>query len=616
MTWVESLAAWRDAHAEHVTAQNADAAVRADAAQARERLEFELAACEVRTGLPIEELTGAVADLEQRAHRLENARMRRASVDEQMQSLLRRREQTQQNLQALCDRLRIDPDDALRLQELAKMHPEYQRARTSHELTRHEVRRLEGELAERPELCELARDEIERRMAEARAAVERLTTLNRDVGAIENEVRQARAAHDLETALSARDAARDDLLAARQREEAAAVGDVLTDYLRVEQRQRDRPDVFRRAHALFVKITHGRYELDIDDGDPPTLRALDTSTDHGHALDELSSGTRLQLLLAVRVAFVERQETGPRLPLVFDEALGNSDERRAGEMIEAAVEICREGRQLFYLTAQWDEVAKWRTVLERDYPDVPFTVVDLAERRGFSEQERVPPTVDVPAPRPLDIPAPDGHDAASYARALGVPGFDPFAPSGDTHLWYVIDDLQLLYALLKQGINRWGQLEALAGAGGRMPLGDQRQWTRARTAARALRLVASLWRLGQGKPVDRRVLREASAVSERFLDQVTDVAQRVGGDAQRLLAELEEGRVVGFGRKKREQLQAELRESGCLDEAEVPSKVQVQHQVLASLSDALQRGEIDAARLEWLVAVTQPKSIEATPAVA
>ena len=106
----------------------------------------------------------------------------------------------------------------------------------------------------------------------------------------------------------------------------------------------------------------------------PEFTAVDQVERRGRSLDQLSSGTRVQLLLAVRIAFVEQQEQGVKLPLLLDEVLGNSDDERARAIMEAVVELSREGRQIFYFTAQMDEVARWRALFAEDarYHEMPF----------------------------------------------------------------------------------------------------------------------------------------------------------------------------------------------------------------------------------------------------
>ena len=104
----------------------------------------------------------------------------------------------------------------------------------------------------------------------------------------------------------------------------------------IQQETRDAslPIVFHRARELFGIITRGRYDLQLDEGPPPAFTAQDTATGALLHLDQLSSGTRVQLLMAIRLAFVENVEAGPRLPVLFDETLGNSDELRAGASVD------------------------------------------------------------------------------------------------------------------------------------------------------------------------------------------------------------------------------------------------------------------------------------------
>ena len=67
----------------------------------------------------------------------------------------------------------------------------------------------------------------------------------------------------------------------------------------------------------------------------PRTRSRGASRD----LAELSAGRRLQLLVAVRMGFVEEQERGVRVPIVMDETLANSDDASAEALIGAVVEL-------------------------------------------------------------------------------------------------------------------------------------------------------------------------------------------------------------------------------------------------------------------------------------
>src|SRR5690606_37531287 len=137
----------------------------------------------------------------------------------------------------------------------------------------------------------------------------------------------------------------------------------------------------------------------------------------------------------VRIAFVEEMEQGPMLPLILDETLGNADEHRAEAIIRAVCEICRTGRQVFYFTAQHDEVGKWRRLLA-DYSDLPHNVISLAEARQLPEFDEPSVLVDLQPAAP-GVPGPNGADRLAYRQVLHVPEIDPRLDAAGAHLWYV-----------------------------------------------------------------------------------------------------------------------------------------------------------------------------------
>lgn len=205
------------------------------------------------------------------------------------------------------------------------------------------------------------------------ALAERLPAVERERVEIETRLRAAREGCEMEAALAAHSDALAALAAARDRSAAALVGGLLVDHLRRTGAERERPLVLRRAAELLATMTAGRHGLELGAGSTPAFRAVDAVTEEPRALEELSSATRVQLLLAVRLAFVEVQEAGVRLPLVLDETLGNSDDERAAAVVEALIGAARLGRQLFYFTARPEEVERWRAALAL-HPDVPCAV--------------------------------------------------------------------------------------------------------------------------------------------------------------------------------------------------------------------------------------------------
>jgi uncharacterized protein YhaN len=88
---------------------------------------------------------------------------------------------------------------------------------------------------------------------------------------------------------------------------------LLLSQVRGQTERSFQPEVLRRSSDWLARITSQRYTLSVG---PKGFAAYDTILQQSFSLDELSSGTKVQLLFAVRMAFLEMQEasSGYRFP--------------------------------------------------------------------------------------------------------------------------------------------------------------------------------------------------------------------------------------------------------------------------------------------------------------
>ena len=343
---------------------------------------------------------------------------------------------------------------------------------------------------------------------------------------------------------------------------AVATKTLLDDVERAFEAEHE-PVVLRRARDVFADVTARAFDLRLrGDG---SFAAHDVRQEAARELAELSSGTRMQLLLALRLAWIETQEQGGEaLPLFLDEALTTSDEERFAVMARSLERLAGAGdeRQIFYLSARRHEAALWRQAT-----GTRPAVIDLAAVR-FPSQASVPEDYRVEAPRTL--PAPNGRSAEVYASLLGVPSrLDPHRPEGGIHLFHLLrDDLALLHSLMETWrIASLGQLEVLlASDAARAALPGEELQCRLRRRCRVVRTWVELWRQGRGRPVDRGVLEQCSAISITFIDRVAELAVRVEGDAEALLDALRTGAVDRFRLRKLHELEQWLADGGYTDD--------------------------------------------------
>ena len=510
------------------------------------------------------------------------------------------KKKTDNLLAALFDRVGLTPEEEPTLRQLAGQRPKFDDAVSNQKIAEVAQKNVRETLSEHVELLALSREQLETKHQQCAEEAHRLAEISEKIGAIENAIARAQQDNDLGAALAQQIFCADELLEHREQDYDAVIGNVLADYIDRQERDSELPLILRRARELFARITHGRYELQVQTEDPPEFRAKDTARGVGLSLDELSSGTRLQLLLAVRVAFVERQEQGVKVPLILDETLGNSDERRAQEIIDAAMEICRDGRQVFYFTAQHDEVAKWQHFID-SCEDIPYQLVDLAEVRNFSESERILAN-EHERPQTTPVPSPTGMDWRAYGKQLGISHPDPDSKPGDYHLWYLIDDLPTLYRLLNNGINKWGQLRTLVSYD-RVD-GIRSESETFRSAEAKTRLFESAfrsWKIGRGKAVDRKALQDSDAVSGTFIDRLTNLAAELKGDGKAIIQELEDGTLAGFRSDKRISLQEYLIDDGFIDERDELSREEIRDQTRLDIFVELDNGLISSEQFDVLI---------------
>lgn len=253
--------------------------------------------------------------------------------------------------------LELELGDLSGLAECARQFSEWSKASShSNELRiRAESLRPDQDIpAESKSLLEL--EDLEGELQLALQEFETAKSLQEQLTRLDASIERAERGSSLENALADLEKKRVALENVRQEKASKAVGQAILDSLR-ENAIKNAPPVFQRAEKNFKRVTDERYTLIIPQDN--RFRARDNQRGLDFDLTELSSATRVQLLLSVRLAFVETHETSFRLPITLDETLANSDDHRAHAIIRTMSTLAAD-RQIFYFTAQQDEVDKWR----------------------------------------------------------------------------------------------------------------------------------------------------------------------------------------------------------------------------------------------------------------
>ena len=545
-----------------------------------------------RHGEPIpEDATTAkihLGNLSDRNSQLVKALADESRVEAQLEQVAADRDVALRSIRQIYTKASLDHGDLPGLTALLNLLPKYHKLQEKANLLKAQIALDRDELvkAGEAELVNCDRTTLDRLADDFSAAENKAHELQRNIVTIEAQVNAAKRGSNLQDLIARREKTRAELQDLRDEALFAEAGRFLVNAVETEYEQNQMPRVFERARGHFSGFTHHGYELRLSrDTKSPRLFAVDQRSGEGRELNELSDGTRAQLLLAARMAFAEEVEHGQTLPLFLDEALDQSDPARFEAIARSLGRLANDqGRQIFYLTSDPQDRDRFRHALEAE-KCVVAAEIDLGLIRGRAVSVTEPAILQLPL-RPA-VPAPDGASVEQYGVTLGVPTFTPALGYKRQHFFYVLpDDLNLVHDFLVNGIRHVGQWRMVFGTPLAERLGSRSissQEIELRVSL--LEVFCELWNQGRGRGIDRDVLVQSGAVRERYLDDVVAVARELGHDPKKLLEALREKedlRLRGFRRNSADNLENYLRDNRYLTNSPVLGESELRLRALTS----------------------------------
>jgi len=416
------------------------------------------------------------------------------------------------------------------------------------------------------------------------ADADRRDALAERIATIESERKAALEQRELERLNAERERLRTELEKSLESHRDAEAAQLLIARARTGYSRQHQPALFTRARELFARMTRTRFELTFD-GD--RFAARDQAMAEHRSIAELSTATRIQLLLALRLAWIDEAERDrPGLPIFLDEVLATTDPERYRAVVEALQALVRSGRQVIYLSSQPADAQAWQRFAGEPAPEI----IELATNTHDA--------FDFELPEAPTCPAPD-LEADEWAEQAGVARLQPWRGGEALELFHLLRDrLEDLNALRAFGVITLGQFEHARELALGLPIEDDTAQLLDRRI-RAARAWLERWRRGHVPPVSTRDLVDSDAISETFIESVGTLNRELGGDARALVEALRDGRVARFRSDKTDQLEAHLAAAGFLDDKQAPGR--------AEFIDTLARaGDLDnahAVRLQrWLQA--------------
>jgi Uncharacterized conserved protein len=293
------------------------------------------------------------------------------------------------------------------------------------------------------------------------------------------------------------------------------------------------PPVLEKAVEWFQRFTKNKFRLEAPSTHTGSIvyEVIETSTGERRTLDQLSRGTRMQLLMSVRLAFAFLSEgENIFLPIFLDEVLANTDPERFDAIAEVIGELVASGRQIFYLTCNPEDAWKWRQRCSDAH------LIDLAKIRG--EQAFLA------APLPISkedfrIPKPPSQNFDEYVRALKLPAIRIDEPLEMVPVHYLVDRVDDLYRLLGSGVETYGNLMHL-----RSNIIEKGFPQGASLMARRGQLLERFFDLrtrGRGKLLSREALVEGGlSKTKATIDDIWEIAQERERNTKQLIEFLDD----------------------------------------------------------------------------
>ena len=427
-----------------------------------------------------------------------------------------------------------------------------------------EVKRLENRLSAEKELLDNAREQqreaLQQMHDELSEQARHRDELNRRIAAIHTRHEEVLRRRELENMTGELETRRQALTDDLENQLFARAGQIMVEDVRSAHQADNEPATLANAAHWFEQFTRHRYQLRFA---TDRFEALDTRAEKMRSIPQLSTATRMQLLLALRLAWIEQAEQGREpLPVFMDEVLTTSDPDRYRLIVESVQEIASGGRQMFYLTAQSDEATAWAAWAEEG--PAPH-VIDMAEVR----REQVRP-LELSMPRGQnrhrDIPDPtEDMSPEQWAQAAGVAAINPWAGSGMISTFHLLhDDLELAARLMRAELERLGELSTYLDSDHDDSLLDEQQQRNLKRRTQAAAVVLDDWRQRHHRPVDAATLDACGLISETFMPRVAELAEQLGGHPRKLIDALRDGQVPRFRSETIDQLEQWLAETGYL----------------------------------------------------
>ncbi|MCY4274794.1 MAG: AAA family ATPase [Gammaproteobacteria bacterium] len=527
------------------------------------------------------EAKAKINSLSDRSNRLNQALLKERSASQQIKRIQSEKQQTEKHCRVIFLHLSLDIGDRVKLKEMLDQKEGYSQLRDQVLKLESQIEGIAQELDTdgESELKNSTIENLHQQQKQAEQAKQKVENISAEISEIQTLVNQAKQGDSMQDLIAKRDEARNNLQDGLETQLHSHAVKFLIDQVKDQYEQGRIPRMFERAKSHFARFTRNSYELQLGrHNGKPGLWMLELHTGKKRELDQLSDGTRVQLLIATRIAFAEEIEKSLTLPFFLDEALDQSDPQRFAAIVNCLGQVSADQkRQIIYLTSDPVDQDRIKHALESAGCQLACTI-DLGRIRNLSVG--VDDITKLEIQSETDIPAPSDQSYSQYSIDLAISEFTPTQGWLGQSISYVLpENNELLYKFYKNGIQFAGQWSIVQG----QPLANELcngllDPEEMDSRIELFKIFCELWSLGRGRPLDRHNLETSDAISDRYIQGISEITKENKGNAAKLieiLKERKDERSSGFRQKQINKLEQYFLNNGYLEDREVLDKDQL-----------------------------------------
>lgn len=373
-----------------------------------------------------------------------------------------------------------------------------------------------------------------------------IQTLSVEKGRIKGEIHRARHGVDLQKALGELQEAQLAWKHCAEEVRHRALAQCFLRNIEEEFIREYKPAVLEAGNRLMQTFTNGAYSVKTVE-ERRGFIAYDCLAEQEKPLEALSRGTRMQLILAMRLGFITATEKGAHpLPIVLDEAFQHADDERFALMAEALLKIASEGRQIFYFTCQRNSIETWKQ-LGAEFHFFDLQEIQTGQKVLSTSIKTLEPHLPVAEPN-------EGESLEEYAARTGAYLLDSTLPAGEQHISHFLDTSLQLHQLLLRRIATYGQAKSLIVEELLMEIdGDRHICQQVMQRGSILERGWELAKVGCPPSIGRHDLEQAveeEILSTHFLEPMWEYVKSVDGRAQLLVEAIANKKIKNFRKEK------------------------------------------------------------------